>query len=102
MLSNRISNHPEPSYGLGVRVPVALHWAFHVLGMAAPMLLVIYAFGVTADSAQRAHIIVSGCETLTSALIGVTALAAFYRLGVAAGMRARRHHSAAIGQPVAG
>lgn len=100
MQSNMIDKGQEQFHGPGVRVPTLLRWAIYILSMIGPMLLVIYAFGASDDAVERAHLVVSGCKTLTLMLVGATALAAFYQLGVEAGVQATRQDSDAMGRPV--
>ena len=78
-----------------------LRWAIHILGMLLPILLVIYAFGASADAANRVQIIVSGCKTLMLMLVGTTALAVVYQLGVEVGSQVGRGNSTGLGQAVA-
>lgn len=57
-------------------------WAFTVFAMAAPILLVIYAFAISPDAAQRAQIVVNGLESTVFALVATLALRAFFGSGV--------------------
>jgi hypothetical protein len=101
MQANVIDKSQEQFHSPGVRVPTLLRWAIHILGMLLPILLVIYAFGASADAADRVQIIVSGCKTLMLMLVGTTALAVVYQLGVEVGSQVGRGNSTGLGQAVA-
>jgi hypothetical protein len=98
-MENRIftGRHENFDHRGVTEIPAPLGWAFPVLGMVAPILLVIYAFSVSDDAPERASIIIDGCRILVLMLASIVASTAFYRLGVNAGLKAARY---AMGEPV--
>jgi hypothetical protein len=64
-------------------------WAIAVFGIAAPMMLVPYAFLSTNDAVARTHIVVHGAERLVAVLVITFLLGGLYLLGVKAGLKAR-------------
>lgn len=69
-----------------LRVPaLTFTWAFTVGAMAAPILLVTYAFMISPDSVARAQMVVQGCERVVFFLAAALTFRAFYILGVKTG-----------------
>lgn len=92
-----VSTHTDFIPPGAARVPPLLGWAIAALGVVAPLVLVVYAFAASADTPERARIIVDGCQALVLMLVGTTVFAASYLLGVDAGLKAAGYD---IGQPV--
>jgi len=62
--------------------PSRFSWAFKAFATIAPMLLVSYAYLVSPDSMERAHIVVQGSERIVFLLAAAVILRAFYLFGV--------------------